>query len=208
MTIPVRAASAAMLLLLAACGVRDLDESPDTAKAAAGSTATAQPAVTPPVEPPIRIEVDLAARQLRVLRNGAATATYGVAVGTAEWPTKTGSWTISQVVWNPDWIPPDEEWAKDEEKKESGARDNPLGHVQLVYDPPRTIHGTNEPSSIGKAASHGSIRMRNEDAVVLAREVMAAGGAQKDEAWIAEARRNRTTKQIVDLPNPVPIVVR
>lgn len=208
MTNLMRAASAAMLLLLAACGVRDIDESADTTKAAAGSPASAQPAVTQPVEPPMRIEVDITARQLRVLRDGAPATTYGVAVGTAEWPTRPGSWTISQVVWNPDWIPPDEAWAKDETKKESGARDNPLGQVQLVYDPPRTIHGTNEPSSIGKAASHGSIRMRNEDAVALAREVMIAGGAAKDDAWIAEARRNRTKKQVVDLPNPVPIVVR
>lgn len=208
MTIAMRAASAAMLLLSTACGVRDVDDSADTTRAAAGSTTAAQPAVTQPVEPPMRIEVDIAARQLRVLRSGAPAATYGVAVGTAEWPTQPGSWTISQVVWNPDWIPPDEAWAKDETKKESGARDNPLGHVQLVYDPPRTIHGTNEPASIGKAASHGSIRMRNEDAVALAREVMTAGGAPKDEAWIADARRNRTKKQVVDLPNPVPIVVR
>jgi lipoprotein-anchoring transpeptidase ErfK/SrfK len=129
-------------------------------------------------------------------------------VGSTEWPTQTGEFQIRQVVWNPDWIPPNEEWARDEKPEQSGDPDNPLGRAQLVYDAPRSIHGTNEPASIGKAVSHGSIRMRNEDIVRLAREVMEAGGAQKDSSFIARVRRNRSTKEIVDLPTPVPIVIR
>ena len=204
------AAAAALAVVLGAC-VRDVDDQADTtaagATASAGSAAVAIP--QPPPEPTMRIEVDLASRQLRVLRGGTAAQTYPVAVGTEKWPTQTGSWTITQVVWNPEWVPPrEEEWAKDEKPKDPGASDNPLGRVQLVYDPPRTIHGTNEPASIGKAASHGSIRMRNEDAEALARDVMAAGGVQRDEAWFTERRTRRTQKEIVDLPNPVPIVVR
>jgi murein L,D-transpeptidase YcbB/YkuD len=76
-----------------------------------------------------------------------------------------------------------------------------------VYDPPRTIHGTNQPSSIGKAVSHGSIRLRNADAEQLARRVMEAAGASKDEAWFTRAKENRREKQIVNLPTPVPIRV-
>jgi len=193
-------------VVVTAC-VREIDDQTDTTKTAGATTAAASTPVQP-VQPAMSIEVDVATRQLRVFRNGAPAETYQVAVGTSEWPTKPGSWTITQVVWNPDWVPPDESWAKDETRKESGARDNPLGQVQLVYDPPRTIHGTNEPASIGKAASHGSIRMRNADAVALAKVVMAAGGAQKDDAWVADAQRNRTQKQVVDLPQPVPIVVK
>jgi lipoprotein-anchoring transpeptidase ErfK/SrfK len=131
-----------------------------------------------------------------------------VAVGTSEWPTQTGSFRISQVVWNPEWIPPDEAWAKDEKAEKPGAPNNPLGHAQLVYDPPRSIHGTNEPASIGKAASHGSIRMRNEDIVRLAQQLMEAGGAQKDASFFTQVRQNRSTKEIVDLPTSIPIVIR
>ena len=193
---------------VAAC-VREVDEQADTAASAGATTAaTAATPAMPPAEPQMRIEVDLASRKLNVLRSGSVAQTYDVAVGTAEWPTQTGSWTISQVVWNPEWVPPDESWAKDEERKEPGASDNPLGRVQLIYDPPRTIHGTNEPASIGKAASHGSIRMRNADAIALAKAVMEAGGAAKDSSWVAAAQRNRSTKQVVDLPSPIPIVVR
>ena len=72
--------------------------------------------------------------------------------------------------------------------------------AQLVYDPPRSIHGTTDPTSIGKPVSHGSIRVTNEVALQLAREVMEAGGAGKDDAWYAAATKNRTEKQIIDLP--------
>ena len=194
------------MVALGAC-VKDVEDRPDTTRAAGEVTSTA-PAATPAPDPTMRLEVDLATRTVTVHRTGGTSSTHPVAVGSKEWPTQTGSWTIKQVVWNPDWIPPEESWAKDEKRKESGDPENPLGPVQLVYDAPRTIHGTNEPSSIGKAVSHGSIRMANDAAIALAREVMEAGGAPRDDAWIQQARRNRTQKQVVDLPNPVPIVVK
>lgn len=205
-------ASLAAGLLLAAC-IKPIDDQPDSAtgatSSASGAVATTPGATTTPTgDPGMRLEIDLAARKLYVFRNGTAADTHSVAVGTQEWPTQTGDFTISQVVWNPDWIPPDEEWAKDEERKESGDLDNPLGRAQLVYDPPRTIHGTNEPNSIGKAASHGSIRMRNEDIVELARAVMEVGGAQRDAGFFEQVRTNRRTKQVVDLATPVPLRIR
>ena len=200
-----------MAVALAAC-VRPIDDNADTASAtgatsAAGGAVVAVPQV-PAVDPAMRLEVDLAARTLRVFRNGEPGETLPVAVGSTEWPTKTGSFRIIQVVWNPEWIPPQEEWAKDEKPEQPGDPDNPLGQAQLVYDPPRSIHGTNEPTSIGKAVSHGSIRMRNEDIVRLARDVMAAGGAVKDSSFFTQVRRNRSTKEIVDLPTPIPITIR
>jgi lipoprotein-anchoring transpeptidase ErfK/SrfK len=193
------------MVVLGGC-MKDVEQQPDTTRAG-GEVASAVPA-TPAPDPAMRLEVDVAARTVSVYRNGTLSATHPVAVGSAEWPTQPGSWTVKQVVWNPDWIPPEESWAKDEKRRESGDPANPLGPVQLVYDAPRTIHGTNQPASIGKAVSHGSIRMANETAIALAREVMEAGGAPKDEAWITQTRRNKTVKQVIDLPTPIPIVVR
>jgi lipoprotein-anchoring transpeptidase ErfK/SrfK len=128
-------------------------------------------------------------------------------VGSPQWPTQTGDWNIKQVVWNPEWIPPDETWAEQRTPRKPGAPDNPLGRGQLVYDPPRTIHGTNEPASIGKAVSHGSIRLPNAVVTQLARELMEATGAGKDNAWYRRVQENRTEKVIVDLPQRVPIRV-
>jgi lipoprotein-anchoring transpeptidase ErfK/SrfK len=160
-----------------------------------------------PATADMRIEVDLTARRLHVFEADQRIASHPVAVGSPQWPTKTGDWTITQVVWNPDWIPPDESWAEEREPRKSGDPKNPMGRAQLVYDPPRSIHGTNQPSSIGKPVSHGSIRLSNEVIVQLAREVMESAGAGKDEAWYRQVQQNRTQKHVVDLPRVVPIRV-
>ncbi|MBW3628111.1 MAG: L,D-transpeptidase [Gemmatimonadetes bacterium] len=218
-----RFVSLASVLLLpvvfAACS-GDGDEDAVAERAAAGSQAVdtvavattarqpAAPVQQPPQAPPeMRLEVNLAARELYVYRKEERVATYPVAVGSSEWPTPTGEWSIGQVIWNPRWIPPQEEWAEDEEVSEPGDPDNPLGRAQLVYRAPNSVHGTNEPASLGKAVSHGSIRVSNEVATKLAREVMEAGGAGKDEAWYRSARENRKERQDVNIPNPIPIRV-
>jgi lipoprotein-anchoring transpeptidase ErfK/SrfK len=155
----------------------------------------------------MRIEVDLDARELHVIRGGQRVATHPVAVGSEEWPTPTGEWRIGQVILNPRWVPPDQEWAEDEDTKEPGDPENPLGRAQLVYDAPNSIHGTNEPQSLGQAVSHGSIRVSNEVAVQLARQVLEAGGAPRDESFFRQAEQNRSQRQEVSVPNPVPIRV-
>lgn len=155
-----------------------------------------------------RIEVDVSAKQLYVYDGDKRVGSYRVGVGSKEWPTQTGEWSIAQVIWNPEWNPPkDESWAEQRKPKKSGAPDNPLGRAQLIYDPPRTIHGTNEPQSIGKALSHGSIRLANADVTKLARQLMEVTGVKKDEAWYRQVQQNRTEKVPVDLPQRVAIRV-
>jgi lipoprotein-anchoring transpeptidase ErfK/SrfK len=176
--------------------------SPDSVDVGRTSKATLLPVAS------TRIEVDLNAKQLRVYDGDKQVGTYRVAVGSQQWPTQTGEWSITQVIWNPEWIPPkDEAWAESKDPKKPGAPDNPLGRAQLVYDPPRTIHGTNEPQSIGKAVSHGSIRLANADVVKLARQLMEVTGVHKDDAWFRQVQQNRTEKVPVDLPQRVPIRV-
>jgi L,D-transpeptidase ErfK/SrfK len=200
---------AASSLLVVGCDKSETSEGQlDTAaqatgKAASGSTADA----SAPATADMRIEVDLSARQLHVIRGGERVASHAVAVGSDRWPTEKGEWTIKQVVFNPDWVPPDESWAEEREPRESGDPKNPLGRAQLVYDAPRSIHGTNQPSSIGKPVSHGSIRLPNDVIVQLAKQMMEAGGAAKDDAWFRQAQQNRRQKRVVDLPRPVPIRV-
>jgi lipoprotein-anchoring transpeptidase ErfK/SrfK len=196
-------------LLLGGCGKSETDEGQiDTAAPAAGTAAPGSTTgAATPATADMRIEVDVNARQLHVFKGDQRVASHAVAVGSEKWPTKTGEWTITQVVWNPDWNPPDESWAEEREPRESGDPKNPMGRAQLVYDAPRSIHGTNQPSSIGKPVSHGSIRLPNEVIVQLAQQVMEAAGAGKDEAWYREAQQNRTQKRVVDLPRVVPIRV-
>jgi lipoprotein-anchoring transpeptidase ErfK/SrfK len=195
-------------LLLVACVKSETSEAPvDTVGSAAITPAPVSTIPATPATADIRIEVDLTARQLHVIKGDQRIASHPVAVGSVQWPTKTGDWTITQVVWNPDWNPPDESWAEEREPRESGDPKNPMGRAQLVYDPPRSIHGTNQPSSIGKPVSHGSIRLSNEAIVQLARQVMESAGAGKDEEWYRQVQKNRRQKQVVDLPRGVPIRV-
>jgi lipoprotein-anchoring transpeptidase ErfK/SrfK len=206
------AALAVAVLALAGCpGDRDRADAPDGPPVAApdpaldtGVDADAQARRDRPA-PELRMEVNVSARELYVYRNDERVATHPVAVGTQEWPTRTGEWEINQVVWNPRWIPPEEEWAEDEEEVEPGDPENPLGRAQLVYDAPRSIHGTNQPETVGTAASHGSLRVTNEVAMELARMVMEAGGAERDEAWYQRARENRSERHDVPIPNGIPI---
>ena len=193
----------AATLVLGGCVIEDSNENSD----ATTSQQPAQPAPAP--QPPdLRLEVNIAQRQLHVYKAEQLVASHPVAVGSKEWPTPTGEWSISQVIFNPRWVPPKEEsWAADEEEKEPGAPDNPLGVVQLVYNPPNTVHGTIEPSSLGKAVSHGSIRVSNEVGVELAKQIMQAGGAGKDDAFVQNALANRKERVEVAIPNPVPIKV-
>lgn len=91
----------------------------------------------------VRVEVDLTSREVRVIRDERDTmATFPLAIGSTEWPTRTGSWIVDQVVLNPEWIPPDESWAEAQDGKQPGDRTNPLGRAQIVYDLPRSNHGT------------------------------------------------------------------
>lgn len=133
--------------------------------------------VMPSPDAPLRLEVDLSSRQLRVIENGDVTRTYGVAIGRASHPTPTGSFRTGAIVWNPSWTPPPTDWAKNKKYQPPGAASNPMQGVKIYFQAPYYfIHGTNDPESIGEAASHGCIRMTPDDAVSLARLIERAGG--------------------------------
>lgn len=84
-----------------------------------------------------------------------------------EW---SGSHQVSAKVKWPSWTPPKEMRQRRPELPAfmAGGPENPLG-ARAIYlgSSLYRIHGTNEPKSIGKAASSGCIRMLNEDVTEL-----------------------------------------
>ena len=127
--------------------------------------------------PPTRLEVSLSGRELDVIANGEVVRTYSIAVGTPKHPTPTGSFRTGQIVWNPSWKPPDVAWARNQKYQPPGAPANPMQGVKIYFQAPDYfIHGTNDPDSIGEAASHGCIRMAVDDATWLARWIDRHGG--------------------------------
>ena len=100
--------------------------------------------------------VSLVDRKLAVIDNGDVIATFQVAVGADVSPSPTGEFTIVSRVANPTYhhrgtvIPT--------------GKDNPVGTRWVGLNlKGYGIHGTNAPRSIGRAASHGCIRLRNRD---------------------------------------------
>ena len=157
----------------------------------------------------LRFEVDISDRKIRVFQGDRLTATHDVAVGTKEWPTPTGSWEFHRVDLNPEWVPPkDEEWAKDEERQPPGSADNPMGHARLVYRMPNTVHGTDDLNSLGKASSHGSIRVANEVVLQLAEILLKAGGSWEGQQWFQQMTGNRTEEYQIPLEQRIPIKVQ
>jgi lipoprotein-anchoring transpeptidase ErfK/SrfK len=98
---------------------------------------------------------------------------YPISVG-REGFTWTGTETISRKNAWPDWNPPDEMRARDWRlpEKMSGGVKNPLGAMALYLGSSLyRIHGTNDPKSIGRAASSGCFRMLNGHIVDLSGRV-------------------------------------
>ncbi|HUG40638.1 MAG TPA: L,D-transpeptidase [Longimicrobiales bacterium] len=155
----------------------------------------------------LRLEVDVSERTLTVLEHGRATRTYGVTVGTARHPTPKGAYTIDWIVWNPSWHPPDSEWARGEKPMGPGPN-NPMGRVKMFFrQPAYYVHGTSRDDQIGEAASHGCVRMRNEDVIELAQLVMEHGGEVKPPGWFQRViNRFRDTREVT-LGAPVPVVI-
>ncbi len=124
------------------------------------------------------IRVDLSERSLALMENGEVVRTYSVAVGRSSNPTPTGTFRTGRIVWNPGWVPPNSEWAKDEVPRAHGDPKNPMVGVKIYFrEPAYFIHGTNAPGSIGSAASRGCIRMNPDEAKSVARWIQEQGGS-------------------------------
>ena len=135
-----------------------------------GPAAAQQPAPdaqVPAVTTKRVIVVSLEDHKLALVEDGKVKKIYTVAVGKPSTPSPVGTFTIARRVMNPTYshdgrvVPP--------------GPNNPVGTRWMGLSiPGYGIHGTNVPSSIGKAASHGCIRMARKDLEEL--YPMVAGG--------------------------------
>ncbi|MCC3374382.1 L,D-transpeptidase [Cohnella sp. REN36] len=98
--------------------------------------------------PVYRIIVDIGERTLYLLDGDRVVDQYPVGVGKMVTRTPTGDFRIINKEPNPG---------------------GPFGAMWMGLSKPHYgIHGTNDPSSIGRMVSHGCIRMYNEDVLKLA----------------------------------------
>jgi lipoprotein-anchoring transpeptidase ErfK/SrfK len=116
-------------------------------------------------EAPGTIIIDTGNTYLYYVLGGGRAIRYGVGVGRQGF-TWAGTQTISRKAEWPDWYPPSEMIARQPylPRFVAGGPGNPLGaRAMYLGSSEYRIHGTNDPTTIGKFVSSGCIRLTNGD---------------------------------------------
>lgn len=126
---------------------------------------TAAPSESAPVgERHRKVIVSIPHRKLALVENGKVKKVYAVAVGAQHTPTPAGDFAVKTRLVDPTYYHPG--------KVIPAGATNPLGTRWIgLSTKGYGIHGTNAEDSIGKAASHGCIRMHRTDLEELFAEV-------------------------------------
>ena len=121
-------------------------------------------AITGPI-----VTVSRAGRRARLFNHLRPIRSYRVAVGQPGYPTPTGLFRVRSKAVNPSWSVPNSAWAGSQAGQviPGGAPGNPLVARWIGITGSVGFHGTNNPWSIGGAASHGCIRMYPRDVIRL-----------------------------------------
>lgn len=115
----------------------------------------------------VSIVVDLDARWLLYQLGGEVAAAFEVAIGRPDHETTPGRYEVDKLEEKPMWFP------EGREPVPFGDPRNPLGTRWIGWNPIEGgkqglgFHGTNEPETVGSAASDGCVRMHNADVEVL-----------------------------------------
>jgi len=140
------------------------------------------------------IVVSLEDRKLALVEDGQVKKIYTVAVGKPSTPSPVGTFTIARRVANPTY--------HHNGKTVLPGPGNPVGTRWMgLSKQGYGIHGTNEPKSIGKAASHGCIRMAQADLEEFY-ELVAVG----DTVELVGERNQETAQLFGDGQNPAAAV--
>lgn len=121
---------------------------------------------------PTAVYVSLKERKVYLYKNGKLVKTYRAAVGKAGYSTPRGNFKINLKRYRPVWYNPGGSWAKNMPARIGPSASNPLGlralnlNVGLIR-----IHGTSNTGSLGRAASHGCVRLSNSSIVDLYKRV-------------------------------------
>jgi lipoprotein-anchoring transpeptidase ErfK/SrfK len=122
------------------------------------------------------IEIDTAEKMLDLRSGDKVIASYPITPGSEHLPAPKGEWKIDEITWLPPF-----RWDKEmlmKGKRGSDALNLPPGPNSMVgilwmqlNKEGIGIHGTSEPETIGRSASHGCIRLANWDAFDLGQRV-------------------------------------
>jgi hypothetical protein len=158
----------------------------------------------------IEITVDVPAFRLTLWQNGKEVKSYSIGVGKKDFPISIGEKQATEIIWNPDWIPPNSEWVTGRKGVKAGEvirasdRRNPLGKVKIPLGYGYLIHQAAAATDLGNLVSHGCIRMLRTDLYDLAEKIVAARGVPVPAKKIANAKVTKNTV-VATLDKPLPV---
>ncbi|MBN2404916.1 MAG: L,D-transpeptidase/peptidoglycan binding protein [Coriobacteriia bacterium] len=108
--------------------------------------------------------VSLAERKVYLYNNGELEKSYSIAIGAPGHSTPRGDWEITAKRYMPTWGNPGSAWAENMPATIAPGPNNPLGTRAInISASGIRFHGTTDDASIGRAASHGCMRMHMWD---------------------------------------------
>jgi len=152
----------------------DIEDQPDAQSQDANKND--EPKTHQSAAPSVAVKIDTKTNMLEVHEGDKLIATYPVTIGSAHTASPIGEWKVSRITKMPTF-----RWDKEmlQHGKRSGnfhllppGPNNPVGVIWIALNKKGIgIHGTNDPDSIGRSASHGCVRLANWDVVRLATKI-------------------------------------
>src|SRR5437763_6746026 len=157
----------------------------------------------------IHITVNIPAFQLTLWQNGKEVRTYQIGIGRKEFPLPSGLRYAKEIVFNPEWVPPDSSWVEDHdvipgERVEADDPRNPLGKIKIPLGNGILIHQASRPTDLGHLVSHGCVRLLLDDLFALSDKIIAARSLPVSKQQMDHAK---TSKDRLAVKFDAPLIV-
>jgi lipoprotein-anchoring transpeptidase ErfK/SrfK len=155
----------------------------------------------------IRITVNIPSFQLTLWQGGKEVKTYPIGIGRTEFPLPDGLRRATEIVFNPDWIPPDSSWVEDHdvtpgERVEADDPRNPLGKIKIPLGKGILIHQASRPADLGHLVSHGCVRLLLNDLYDLVDKIDTARSTKVSADQIEHAKTSKD-RLVIKLDTPL-----
>jgi len=160
----------------------------------------------------LKITLNVPAFQMTLWQNGKEVKSYPVGVGLKAFPIYIGTLKASQIIWNPNWIPPASNWVKENKTVKPGEiikasdKRNPLGKIKIPLGYSYLIHQAKGAGDLGNLVSHGCVRVLQSDLYDLTEKIVVANSLSVTPKQIANAKRTKNTF-IAENDSPIPVEI-
>jgi lipoprotein-anchoring transpeptidase ErfK/SrfK len=145
----------------------------------------------------IHITVNIPAFQLTLWQGDNEVKIYQIGIGRKDFQLPSGLRYGKQIVFNPDWIPPDSEWVQEHDVEpgevvEADDPRNPLGKVKIpIGGGGILIHQAFKPGDIGHLVSHGCVRLILKELYEVIDEIIAARSLKVSQPQLEHAKQSK-----------------